>query len=234
MTNDCAGSDLCLPTPGTNVMATIIRDTELEQRLQAERAACGADRYDEVWEGVYVMSSMPNDEHQMIVNELTSILQDLIGWPGLGHVRPGVNVSDRTEGWQANYRVPDVAVFLNQTKAKNHSSFWFGGPDLAIEVVSPNDQTLDKVDFYAAVATRELLVIHRDPWQLALYCLTSQGLQVQTSATAENGLAVVCETVASSAHCSTVKIGQTCKSLIQRVVAVGRYERKEHVPAVRN
>ena len=39
-------------------MATMIRDVELEQRLQAERAACGADRYDEIWEGVYVMAPM--------------------------------------------------------------------------------------------------------------------------------------------------------------------------------
>ena len=76
-------------------MATIICDAELEQRLQSERAACGADRYDEVWEGVYVMAPMPNDEHQMIVNALASILQEVIGWPGLGQVRPGVNVSDR-------------------------------------------------------------------------------------------------------------------------------------------
>ena len=122
-------------------MATMIHDAELEQRLQAERAACGADRYDEVWKGVYVMAPMPNDEHQMIVNALASILQDVIGWPGLGQVRPGVNVSDRVENWQQNYRVPDVAVFLNDTKAVNHSSFWLGGPDLAIEVVSPGDQT---------------------------------------------------------------------------------------------
>ena len=132
-------------------MTTMIHDLDLERRLQAERAACGADRYDEVWEGVYMMAPMPNDEHQMIVNALAAILQDLIGWPGLGQVRPGVNVSDRCEGWQQNYRVPDVAVFLNDTKAVNHTAFWLGGPDLAIEVVSPGDQTLEKLDFYARV-----------------------------------------------------------------------------------
>jgi hypothetical protein len=115
-------------------MATMIRDVELEQRLQAERAACGADRYDEIWEGVYVMAPMPNDEHQMLVNALASILQEVVGWPGLGHVRPGVNVSDRVDDWRQNYRVPDVAVFLNDTQAVNHNAFWFGGPDLANNV----------------------------------------------------------------------------------------------------
>ena len=78
-------------------MTTIITDRELEQRLRLEREASGADRYDEVWEGAYMMAPMPNDEHQQIVNRLASIFQDTIDWPGLGDVRPGINVSDRIE-----------------------------------------------------------------------------------------------------------------------------------------
>lgn len=177
-------------------MATIIRDAELERRLQAERAASGADRYDEVWEGVYMMAPMPNDEHQMIVNALASILQELVGWPGLGHVRPGVNVSDRVENWRENYRVPDVAVFLNDTNAVNHSAFWLGGPDLAVEVISPGDQILEKLGFYAVVGTQELLVIDRDPWQLKLFRLTVSGMQPVTTATVQCGTTIGCETVA--------------------------------------
>ena len=37
------------------LMATIIRDSVLEERVLAERAACGGDRYDEVWEGIYIV-----------------------------------------------------------------------------------------------------------------------------------------------------------------------------------
>ena len=44
-----------------------------------------------------------------------------------------------------------------------------GGPDLAIEIVSEGDRTLEKLEFYANVGTKELLVIDRDPWQLTLY-----------------------------------------------------------------
>lgn len=176
-------------------MTTIIHDADVEKRVQSERAVSGADRYDEVWEGVYMMSPMPNDEHQMIVNAMASILQDMSGWPGLGQVRPGVNVSDRIENWQQNYRVPDVAVFLNETKAVNHNSFWFGGPDLAIEVVSAGDQTREKLDFYSAVATQELLVIHRAPWRLELYRLASQSLRQVEVATVQNDATIQCETV---------------------------------------
>jgi hypothetical protein len=81
-------------------MATLITDRELEQRLQAARHAAGADRYDEVWEGTYMMTPMPNDEHQQLVSRFAAIFQDVIDWPGLGHVRPGVNISDRIEKWQ--------------------------------------------------------------------------------------------------------------------------------------
>lgn len=43
-------------------MATMIHDRLLEERLHNERAATGADRYDEIWEGVYMMAPMPNNE----------------------------------------------------------------------------------------------------------------------------------------------------------------------------
>jgi Uma2 family endonuclease len=157
-------------------MATLIVDRALELRLQAERAATGADRYDEVWESTYMMAPMPNDEHQQIVSRLASIFQDIIDWPGHGHVRPGVNISDRIDGWQQNYRVPDVAVFLNDGRAENHEAFWYGGPDFAVEVTSPDDQTAEKLPFYARVKVRELLIVERTPWQLVLLSLDGDQL----------------------------------------------------------
>ena len=170
-------------------MATVIHDTDLEKRLQAERAATGADRYDEVWEGTYMMAPMPNNEHQHFVGRLTRILDELVTDHGRGIVLPGTNVSDRVENWQKNYRVPDVAVFLDQsvvpeaTAAQNHGSFWLGGPDLAIEVVSENDLSREKLEFYARTGTRELLIIDRAPWQLELYHLNQATLKMTDRAT---------------------------------------------------
>ena len=71
--------DKILPRDQVTPMATVILDPELAERLRAERAAWGGDRYDEVWEGTYMMAPMPNNEHQAIVNGLTAILQDIIG-----------------------------------------------------------------------------------------------------------------------------------------------------------
>jgi hypothetical protein len=48
-------------------MAIFITDPAIEEHLLAAREASGADRYDEVWEGVHMMAPMPNDEHQLVV-----------------------------------------------------------------------------------------------------------------------------------------------------------------------
>jgi Uma2 family endonuclease len=159
-------------------MATMILDRLLEQRLRAERAASGADRYDEVWEGVYMMAPMPSHEHQRIVGRWTRILDQIVTDAGRGEVVPGVNVSDRVDQWQQNYRVPDVAAFFTDTQAINHGSFWHGGPDFVIEVVSPDDRTRDKIDFYGKVATRELLLVDVSVARMELYRRNDHRLQL--------------------------------------------------------
>jgi Uma2 family endonuclease len=168
-------------------MAKMIHEPALERRLQRERAAWGADRYDEIWEGIYMMAPMPNHEHQRLVGRLTRVLDEIVTDRGLGDVVPGVNVSDRKVNWEQNYRVPDVAVFLKDTQAVNHDTFWLGGPDVAVEIVSPNDQSRQKLEFYGLVGTRELLIIDRDPWQLELYRHAQGHLNRVASVAASDG-----------------------------------------------
>ncbi|MCE3017999.1 MAG: Uma2 family endonuclease [Pirellula sp.] len=150
-------------------MAVLVCDEEIAEELIAKRQASGGDRYDEVWNGVYVMSPIANNEHQSLATQLACIFGSIIDWRGLGFTLAGANVSDREDDWTKNYRVPDVLVFSNDTKAINRHTHWFGGPELAIEIVSRGDKTLEKLDFYAAVGTQELLVIDRHPWKLTMY-----------------------------------------------------------------
>ncbi len=49
-------------------MTMMINDASIERQLIASREATGADRYDEIWEGTYMMAPMPNTEHQQIVS----------------------------------------------------------------------------------------------------------------------------------------------------------------------
>jgi len=150
-------------------MAILVTDRWLEERLKAEREVSGANRYDEVWEGVYMMTPMPNSEHQGIVIQLASILQEVIGWSGLADVFPGINLSASDDDWEHNYRVPDVAVFLKSGSAVNCDTHWRGAADFLVEITSPDDRTREKIPFYDRLGVVELLLVDRQSWTLELY-----------------------------------------------------------------
>lgn len=176
-------------------MATVINDPILAEKLIAERRETGADRYDEVWEGVYMLAPLANNEHQNLVTALSHVLSGVISDKGLGQVFAGINVSDRPDDWTKNYRCPDVAVFLNDTQAENHDTYWYGGPDFAVEIVSPHDRAREKLDFYAKVNTRELLIVDRDPWVLELYRLQERKLVLVGTSTLEGSEVLTSEVV---------------------------------------
>ena len=128
---------------------------------------------------------MTDELSPSLVAGLTAVLQVTVKWSNLGDVFPGVNVSDRRDDWKENYRCPDVIAFLNETEAESFSTFWYGGPDFAIEISSPGDHTREKLDFYGKAGTRELLFIDRDPWALELFRLRDQVLVLSGKSTLE-------------------------------------------------
>jgi hypothetical protein len=152
-------------------MSVLILDPELSREICEERETRKLDRWDEVWDGLHVVAAVPNNEHQKLVMQLAVPFSSVVDWDAGEQVLPGANVSDREKGWKKNYRIPDVLVFLRGNLAKNCHTHWRGGPDLAVEIVSPGDQPRKKLDFYAAVGTRELLILDRDPWAQELYQL---------------------------------------------------------------
>jgi len=168
-------------------MTTVVTDPGFERRVHEQRRATGADRYDEVWEGVYWMMPMPNDEHQELVTRLAGLLEFAVDWPGLGRVRAGVNLSDHEDDWEQNCRVPDLAVFLNEGAAVNRRSHWRGPADFLVEIVSPHDRTWEKIPFYSRLGVVELLIVDRDPWQLELYRHDVGELKLAGRSTIEGG-----------------------------------------------
>ncbi|QDT65455.1 Uma2 family endonuclease [Calycomorphotria hydatis] len=150
-------------------MATVyVANPDVAEDIIAERKRQGLDRWDEVWDGEYVVMVEPTNEHQKLVLRLAKVLDSL---SENAEVFPGCNVSDLSEGWKSNVRCPDVAVFSQNNPAIDHGTHWQGGPDLAIEIVSPGDRSREKIDFYSTVNTRELLIVDREPWQLELFQL---------------------------------------------------------------
>ncbi|HYH65486.1 MAG TPA: Uma2 family endonuclease [Urbifossiella sp.] len=158
-------------------MSVLITDPVWGMELRAVREREDGDKWNEVWDGVLVMPSLPNDEHQEIQANLLLPLLTVIGVPGLGKVRAGVNVTDRHPDWKSNYRGPDVVVYLTGNPAVNHGNHWVGGPDFLVEITSPGEDPRLKNDFYARVRSREVLVIDRDPWSLELFQLAGGVLQ---------------------------------------------------------
>jgi Uma2 family endonuclease len=152
----------------------LINDAALEEELIADRRARGIDGFDEVWNGVYVMAPPADDEHQEIQAGLVGVFVAAISFPGRGKVRAGSNISNQPSDWTQNYRIPDVLVFLNETAAENRQTHWLGGPDFAVEIISPGDRSREKLPFYASVGVKELLLIDRAPWRLEL-CQLSEG-----------------------------------------------------------
>ena len=157
-------------------MTALVLDPGLERELIERRRASGGDRYDEMWEGVYVMAPLADNEHQEMVGDFEDILRAVVRRPGLGRVLPGANVSDRPEDWRDNFRCPDVVVVLNEGRAVDRGSHWFEGPDFLIEIASPGDRSFEKLEFYGRIGVRELLIVERDERTCHLYRLGGEEL----------------------------------------------------------
>ncbi|MFO0891218.1 MAG: Uma2 family endonuclease [Isosphaeraceae bacterium] len=159
-------------------MALVSVDPVELSRLIRERRRTGGDRYDEVWDGVYVMSPIADNEHQHVAGMLAMAFT--LGLDNRPDVRvfPGCNVSDRQKRWEKNYRCPDVAVFLPGNPAVDRETHWYGGPDFAVEILSPFDRSREKFAFYAKVGVRELMIVARRPWSVELHRRTDLSWQL--------------------------------------------------------
>ena len=171
-------------------MLLVIQDETLSAELIAPRRASGQDKYDEIWDGVYVVAPMADNEHQDVVNAFSTSLTIAWDMQGLGRTQPGANVSNDAMDWRRDFRIPDVLCFTDHCQAVGHGSHWLGGPEFAVEITSPGNRTLEKLDFYAGVGTRELLIVDRStrrpvdpsPWRLMLYRADTDGQSMSASA----------------------------------------------------
>ncbi|HKB03189.1 MAG TPA: Uma2 family endonuclease [Gemmataceae bacterium] len=152
-------------------MPTLILDPAAERQFNDLRTTAGLSQRDEVWEGVTVVMPLPTLEHQDIVAFFVRVFGKLFDLNDPVTVQAGANVSDRVEGWETNYREPDFVFVRAGGRARACGTHWCGGPDFLAEVVSPQDQSRDKLPFYESIGTREVLIVDRDPWQLELYQL---------------------------------------------------------------
>jgi Uma2 family endonuclease len=145
----------------------LVLDPSVSTRLIRSRREIGIDKYDEVWDGTYMIFPPVTNLQQHIVGQLSFALCRVLERRS-GRVYAGANVSDRGCGWEENYRCPDVVVVLRGSRAIDRTSHLQGGPDFLAEVQCPDNGTEEKVPFYSRIGVRELLIIDRDTRHLRL------------------------------------------------------------------
>ncbi len=137
----------------------------------AHRKAIGADRWDEMWEGVLHMTPAPGNEHQRILDKLVVFLVPLLERTRRGTLRSGINVFDESSP-KENYRIPDATfVGAGREALLVEDGLRGGGPDAVIEIRSPGDETYEKLPFFAKLSVREVVVIDRDSKRPEVYRL---------------------------------------------------------------
>ncbi len=131
------------------------------QDILDHRKMTGADRFDEMWEGVLHMGPMASPEHQSLEGAIETWLR--MRWARRRKARVYHNINLATPGgWPKNYRVPDLSIFLPQTRAVLIDQRFEGPPEVVVEIRSPDDESLEKLGFYAALGVPEVWIIDRD------------------------------------------------------------------------
>jgi Uma2 family endonuclease len=145
-------------------MRTVVlgeRPAEIEAFL-ARRRALGHDRYDEVWAGSYHVAPYAHAHHGMVQIQLARVLGPWGDRAGL------IGTNGFTLGWGfQDFRVPDGGFFV---EAPNE--LYVPTAVIVIEVLSLDDETYEKLDFYAAHGVQEILIAH--PQERWVRCLDLQ------------------------------------------------------------
>ena len=142
-------------------MPTLVRDpqpAEFEALLE-RRHRLGQDLLDEVWEGVYHMNPALHSRHAAIQQQLAELLGPTAREAGLV---PRLGIFNLGE--QDNYRVPDGGLLHPGVDA-----VFLPTAAMVVEIVSPDDETWDKLGFYAAHGVDELLIV--DPQERRVHWL---------------------------------------------------------------
>jgi len=100
-------------------------------------------------------------EHQRILGDLIEFLRPRLRETRRGTLAVGINVF-REWGAALDYRIPDLTfVAAGREHVLRDDGVRGGGPDAVIEIRSPEDETYEKVPFYAALAVKEVIVCQR-------------------------------------------------------------------------
>lgn len=130
-------------------MTTVVlgREPVVEAWLE-QRRALGQDGRDEVWEGVYHVAPHEHGRNGAVAMRLVLLLAGRAEAAGLV---PGGSFN---LGEPGDFRVPDLGYHRGSPDA-----LYFPTAALLVEVLSPDDETFQKFEFYARHDVDELWVV---------------------------------------------------------------------------
>lgn len=120
-----------------------------------ERRRKGLDKRDEVWAGVLHMVPPAESLHNTMARDLFVVLLRIARRLGLD-ARFEIGLFDPRVKDDKEYRVPDLVVVPPHLISKRGVE---GKATLVIEVLSPGDESREKLPFYAAVGVREVWLV---------------------------------------------------------------------------
>jgi Uma2 family endonuclease len=138
-------------------MPTLVLDpppAEIEALLE-RRHRLGQDRRDEMWKGVLHMAPAPLRRHARLQMQIGALLEPLARVAGLEAV------AEFNLGSPDDYRIPDCGLL-----APGPDELYMSTAALVVEVLSPEDETLQKLPFYAKHNVDEVLIV--DPERRAI------------------------------------------------------------------
>ncbi len=148
---------------------------EIEAFLTRRRAT-GQDRYDEVWEGEYHVAPMAHSWHGYVDNALAVLLDPFARAAGL------IGTGGFNLGQPDDFRVPDHGYHRSMP-----SAVWVPTAAIVVEVISPDDETWAKFDFYARHHVEEICTADPRQRQLRWFVLKGPAYE-ETGASAVLGV----------------------------------------------
>jgi Uma2 family endonuclease len=136
-------------------MPTLVLDPappELKTLLERRRQS-GLDRLDEVWEGVLHLIPAPSYKHARVAQQLAEALGPLARNAGPEATMHEFNLGES----QDDFRVPDGGVHR-----PGAGGTWLTTAAIVVEIVSPGDETWQKLAFYAKHRVDEVLIVDPD------------------------------------------------------------------------
>lgn len=153
---------------------------DVPESLLEERRLIGADKFDELWEGVLHMVPPASGHHQRLSTDLCLILGPLARQRGLVPALESGLFRDSDD-----YRVPDQ-LYARPDHCTERG--FDGDVPLVIELLSPNDESYVKLGFYGSIGVAEALFI--DPVTRAVELFVNRSGNMFAVQPAPEGVAV--------------------------------------------